>query len=866
MPHDHTSIRVIKTLRESMDSTRRMSIDRDTGAGIVLPSCGSHGSMLAGLDNGQQSSSGNSVLSALTINKATRSRHPSQESKRSVSASSTSSTLYPWKNLSASGRFPATSTPPSEEGGDNNGSSSRQVPSQSFMPKTRSFSGKIARLLSRSEASQPGVADSEHTNNEVVSSSREDLNDQGQQLSRPSTQLDTDLQSPNERSKRKREEEGSTKNDQWYASHSDEIEQPVRHALSPHRVIKPRPSRAAAKRRSVKDLPPIPSVSEATVAPSREFTFTMPHSPQPQPQAKNEVQSGTQLTTTSPATDSATERVFAEMQARLAARAAQKEDTLSSSPQKYSSEKKSGGGASPLLPPSPLKSVESRSRGRFSSQHNKNFDRMDSIAKHYAARRQLSDSTAKSSEGGSPEKGSESIGPEEPRSSTKRQKTQATGNAFNTAPAAKTVTFSAPPTAAVERTEEERAAIRHKLDMARRRRKSGVASVHGSTASRRKSATPASIPTSTGLRAGTFAHKVGIAVRGFVGAAASRSGKANDNDASSSKHGTLSDAVSQRSASPVRLASTAGRTTSKPVFDLQASLARKPRGYKPYSSKQTAELIAAAKDKTQASAARSPAPASASPICDGWTWVPSPSKYAEDDRDAVPFPTAPPPPKRTLQMKRASVAKAPTVNGAGARKMRSSTSHAARASLRTRSSASRSAGGSSSSSSGGSTSTSTTGRSSTTTSAGGAGARRTMAGPSATLKHRRLSRGGAGTTSPSGAINPISSTPTSGIARPRAVAMRSGLAGQGSVGPQAKASLLPRRAPGAGIHGVSPRKAPGVSPADSSPSKQSGLPSTLRRMSGRGRGQPSVRNVDAMEVDAVGSTSADGSSAISASS
>ncbi|MCO5585359.1 hypothetical protein L7F22_039292 [Adiantum nelumboides] len=56
------------------------------------------------------------------------------------------------------------------------------------------------------------------------------------------------------------------------------------------------------------------------------------------------------------------------------------------------------GARTPTLPPSPLKSVNSRTKGRFSSQHEKQFGRMDSIVSHYSAlRKQPSPYTPSSS-------------------------------------------------------------------------------------------------------------------------------------------------------------------------------------------------------------------------------------------------------------------------------------------------------------------------------------------------------------------------------------------------------------------------------------------------------------------------------------
>jgi len=361
--------------------------------------------------------------------------------------------------------------------------------------------------------------------------------------------------------KRKREEEEDSDiegmPDSFTASEATPPEQPVK------RVIKSRPIRAVKQAITS----PVAHPTSSTVAPASSIE-----------------------------TSEVANKVWEEMNARL------KQSGKASMVQLPSQDGWSV--SSGLKPPaSPLKSMNSRTKGRFSNEHEKHFGQMDSIASHYAARRERDHAR------GSAQANEDDI--ERNQKTTKRIRIEKPEGGMPLP----------------EKSIEDRAAIQRKLEMARQRRKS----VGRTATSGRKSGA------TTTSKVG-FKSKISGAVRDFVGVArvmaaggeAARSKvthqKSFNRDVNPSPPLPVAAAAPSSSSSTIAQApsQTLRHAKSRPTFDLQASLARKPSGYTPYSAKETVQLI-----QTAAIASGSPfktalSVAASSPIRSGWTMIPAP--------------------------------------------------------------------------------------------------------------------------------------------------------------------------------------------------------------------------------------------------
>ncbi|UZJ52626.1 hypothetical protein CBS101457_001946 [Exobasidium rhododendri] len=270
--------------------------------------------------------------------------------------------------------------------------------------------------------------------------------------------------------------------------------------------------------------------------------------------------------------------------------------------------------SSSLKPPaSPLKSLDSRTKGRFSNEHKKEFGKMDSIANHYAVRK----------------------GQDSTRSvSVNRESAPKRAKAAERVPAVQ----------GSERSAEEKAAIQRKLELSRQRRKSVGRQL--------------STPRKNGATSGRigFKSKFSGAVRDIVGAAKNlttvgdvvrpvavppatsyREMKLSQvPDATTTTAPSTSTAISttSKAAKSTSLSLAKSRTT----FDLRASLARKPTGYTPYSAKETVQMIQkgailnsvphkqAGVEASPAATTTATATTPPSPIRSGWTLIPPPSK------------------------------------------------------------------------------------------------------------------------------------------------------------------------------------------------------------------------------------------------
>lgn len=258
-------------------------------------------------------------------------------------------------------------------------------------------------------------------------------------------------------------------------------------------------------------------------------------------------------------------------------------------------------GAKP--PVSPLKSIQNRTKGRFSGEHAKNFVQMDSIVNHYAAKR------------------SEQTGKERSTSSSstvaaKRIKIEETKKELRS---------------------EDQAVNQRKLELAKQRRKSAARRV---STGRRSVSHP--------VRSG-FKNKISGAVRDIVGVArVMASGDSKQKSATPSsrevKRPSTLQNITNMSANTSRVASsssTFSSSKSRHTFDLKASLARKPTGYKPYSAKETVQLLQIALPGSPSKAAMTIAPPT--PIRSGWTMVePSTSKHIASSSSTIAFPCTSP--------------------------------------------------------------------------------------------------------------------------------------------------------------------------------------------------------------------------------
>lgn len=561
---EHLSIRVVKPSRPSTESNRSnlgndcILDEQDMGAGVIFASSKSlnylHGETNPVLDEQQ-------ILSK----DGSKTEHPS-------------SAIYPWYSLES--RFGNSTLKSSSL----NQQSRRLPSSSSTLSIPRNLSGAVKKLFKAPASSSSSLSKS-HSEGSI----RQHLEESGASASshiqeatarrtRSMTRLaqqgskeDKWAQSATvERVKRKRDPEDFSLNDQA------EKDVPIRHALSPQRAIKPRPSRVG---RTV-----VPTT--VTKVPTKEFTFRMPHSPENI--VKSTVKDGDahsegKAEYSPNNTQALTESILHEMNTRIAQNGRKHEHT----PLQPSTSINN-------LPPSPLKTVSSRTRGRFSSEHEKHFAGLESISDHYAARKRHKETKEELVQGKACD-----------QSSPKRQKIH-----LEEKPR---VTFSA--STKNVRSEEERLAVRRKLELSRQRRRNSVA-----TSPRRSSISQGhAVPPSN-----HFTGRIGHAVRGIVGAAA-RSVRG-----------------------PIHSDSEAAKATQKPKkanFDLQASLARKPHGYTPYSAKETVQILSG-KEPMLLSPTRQKQNEWKE---QEWMWIPSPPKRQASIAQKVEFPKGPksPAPKKT---------------------------------------------------------------------------------------------------------------------------------------------------------------------------------------------------------------------------
>lgn len=581
------SIRVISKPRES-HFVSAMPDPFEMEVGVVLPRSGSsQGSLtsLASLNNRSMSGSKQNLQDKQlpTVPKLEQSNKAEEKpAKRVISGSS----LYPWKKLIAGRKASCESlSKKHDSNGEKNSNQGEAQPSPAEMGLGLTASDSQASISSTVRKWLKGEGTSSITpsfpsNRRItrsVSAASSIINTSNpeqtkgplqQEIEKPQSTTET----PISKRKRKSGDDDITSYDDCSMPTSPEV---------PQRRIKPRPSRA---KRSI---------------------------------ATNSMEAAT--------SPSAQEKVWTEMQARMAAKA---KETEEGQKRKVSNASSNGSGAqTPLLPPSPLKSVNSRTKGRFSSQHDKQFGRMDSIASHYAARRDASNGSG--SAVGRARKVSEALEEdkevEKQAVKAKRARIDDTnGNKEKSPMTNKTITIAPSNPSLPQRTDEERAAIKRKLELARHRRRSSTAAARASssaTTARRAAASHAgpSSKLSNHIKAGGFASKISFAVRGFMGAAAR--GLSNNSTITQSSSPSI-EKVKEKEAekisissmgppatpsigqkSPEKKTSTPMLSTNSPskpssalskkrsTFDLQASLARKPTGYTPYSAKETVGLL-----------------------------------------------------------------------------------------------------------------------------------------------------------------------------------------------------------------------------------------------------------------------------------
>lgn len=333
------------------------------------------------------------------------------------------------------------------------------------------------------------------------------------------------------------------------------------------RVIRPRPSRAPVA------SPLSPSTASGGLYP--DLSGFSVHSPEPQPDvgASPSTASSAQFTT-------AAASVLAEMNARLA-KAGRGPSTIPIPAAGSAAAIAAANAAKGKKAPSPIPA----SALRFEQQHAKQFGKMDSIANHYAAQR---NSVNGASSIGSRSSGTSnvrapakapSLAPSLADRSTKRLKLSiggpaeiATGSpaAAPSAPGASTrSTSSAGSQPSIvprlnAKAEAQREANRRKLELARERRRSGAA--------------PPLAQTKKGV-AGRLMNRSGAALRGAMAAVR---GIGNNQPKAVMSSSSTSTALSADKATPAL----APRAKKKAVFDIKASLARKPTGYKPYSGRE----------------------------------------------------------------------------------------------------------------------------------------------------------------------------------------------------------------------------------------------------------------------------------------
>ena len=496
-----------------------------------------------GVGEVSSSSSSRTILGETSINDSAVAQPPASSSMRSI---------YPWKRITSS------SIPQVIRSASNFTLSSRTGPAREDDPMTLDEFGV--------EQEKEGASVSQ----------RGSLSSLKRWLSKPSVATNLTgqpaVEAPvlaSQTPKRKREEdEEDRKPDAMQAS----PERPVR------RAIKGRPSRSVVSRAAN---------STATTSAKETVAVLSPTHTQP-------ANDHSTASITHDDLSKAAARVLEEVNARLAQSGKASMVQLSSqSPWSLAT------GVEP--PPSPLKSVHSRTKGRFSNEHDKHFGRMDSIASHYAAKRERESSSVTKGTSGN---------------DAKRVKIAQAETALRSA--------------------EDRAAVLRKLELTRQRRKS---------VGRRTTAVSGS--------KGGLKGKISGVVRGFARAVAggdSRTGVAEAPSPSKEEHTTPPAPAAPTTHTAKRQPSSSALTKTaaarpKAAFDLHASLARKPTGYKPYSAKETVQMLQAG-CSLAASPSKAVREAAASPIRTDCNVGPSPTSQPNgrvpSASSTIAFPTISP--------------------------------------------------------------------------------------------------------------------------------------------------------------------------------------------------------------------------------
>lgn len=495
-----------------------------------------------GVGEVSSSSSSRTILGETSINDSAVAQPPASSSMRSI---------YPWKRITSS------SIPQVIRSASNFTLSSRTGAAREDDPMTLDEFGV------EQEKESAGV------------SQRGSLSSLKRWLSKPSATTTLTSQPPVEASvlasqtpKRKREED---EEDRRPNAMQASPERPVR------RAIKGRPSRSVASRAANTNATTSAKEMAAVLSP----THTQPANDR------------STASITHDDLSEAAARVLEEVNARLAQSGKASMVQLSSqSPWSLAT------GVKP--PPSPLKSVHSRTKGRFSNEHDKHFGRMDSIASHYAAKRERESSSVKGTSG----------------NEAKRVKIA-----------------QAEPSV---RSAEDRAAVLRKLELTRQRRKS---------VGRKTTAV-------SGSKGGLKGKITGV-VRGFARAVAggdSRTGVAEAPSPRKEEHATppapavpTTHTAKRQPSSSVLTKTAAARP--KAAFDLHASLARKPTGYRPYSAKETVQMLQAG-CSLAASPSKAIREAAASPIRTDSNVGPSPTSQPNgrvpSASSTIAFPTISP--------------------------------------------------------------------------------------------------------------------------------------------------------------------------------------------------------------------------------
>lgn len=571
------SIRVISKPRES-HFVSAMPDPFEMEVGVVLPRSGNSNGSLSSLS--KRSVSG-TTLKELDMQHpnlpSTQQNQMSEEksTKRTVSGSS----LYPWKKLMGSHKASSDSLAKKDE------------------PSEAQNTQEVASGPSNAEMGLGLTASDSQAS--ISSTFRKWLKGEG-----------TSSITPSFPSTRRVTRSVSAASSIMNASKTEEVKGPLQQEVEQPQAVSEAPAVSKRKR----------SIGDADTSYDDCGVPTSPEVPQrrikPRPsRAKKSNVTQSMEAATSP---SAQEKVWAEMQARMAAKA--KESSEGESRKVSGASSIASGAQTPNLPPSPLKSVNSRTKGRFSNQHDRQFGRMDSIASHYSARRDISNGTGRARKASEVVEEDKDV--EKQVASVKKARLDAPVEVKEAAPAAnKAITIAPTDPALPQRTDEERAAIKRKLELARHRRRSSTAAARASAsaATARRAAAAHAGPSSklsNSIKSGGFASKISFAVRGFMGAAAR--GLSNNSTIASSATEKVKEQEVQRSTStsmappatpsigqkslekkpsvqaltatsPSKSSSALAKKRS--TFDLQASLARKPTGYTPYSAKETIGML-----------------------------------------------------------------------------------------------------------------------------------------------------------------------------------------------------------------------------------------------------------------------------------